>query len=72
MQSNTFDELNVLSQTRRIKIKGPQKVFIKSKYSGVSASSVNNLYMRSKEKKVRLIEDFVYSKTRFNSNIQVF
>ncbi|CAG2172567.1 unnamed protein product, partial [Oppiella nova] len=55
VQSNTLDELNVLSPTRRIKIKGPQKVFIKCSSAGnLLASSVNNLYFRSKQKIIHL------------------
>ena len=55
VQSNTFDELNVLSPTRRIKILGPQKVFIKTSSGGkLMSKSVKNLYYRSKENSVSI------------------
>ena len=60
VQSNRLDdELNVLSPTRRIRIRGPQKVVLKSSSSRstIFASAVNNLYFKSKEKMVSL---FIY------------
>ncbi|XP_054163432.1 delta-sarcoglycan-like [Oppia nitens] len=56
VESSIWHELNVLSPTRRIKIKGPQNVFINgnSSTANLLTTSATNTYLRSKEKIIHL------------------
>ena len=61
VQSNRLDdELNILSPTRRIRIRGPQKCVLKSfsSDSTIYTSAVNNVEFRSKEKMVSFVFTF--------------
>lgn len=51
VQSSTF-ELNMLSPTRKIKLRGPQKISIQSQSGHIHASSSGNLNLISKGKSV--------------------